>query len=501
MNRILRQYSWMILPAITAFLAGIGFIAMPPLSDDLGYMMPFRDMILNGNGDWWHSVCESVSYRYYNDNPRLANVIMILIAVLPRAIPGIISMIALATVFYIGIKWASLQNKPITASLWTASIIVFFPWIDQLYLINFQLNYLWATALALICIFNWYNTHLKAWQSFLVGLIVAVWHEGFGIPLTITIAGLLMLYRDMRTRYNILNLTGLLIGTLYLIVSPGFLNNTWAYFENRSAILYPFAIPTVVFVLTWLFMVTKKEYRHICMDSHVAAGAALSLLGTIMMLMFPTGPRSGSLGITLACLSSVYLWANLKGFRCSRRSGMIILALINAIIFIHLIFVDYIAIKINRETRQAIEAYRAQPSEPHFVGMTLREDSPYICLQKPYYGLLAHYGNVNVFNRFYGFDGMPIMTIPKSAVNYKSSVFIPGSAMIENRDGILVGPALTDSPDIVLFNVDYGKGTSQREFYTVPFVEPSTGKRLAWYYPNYSSIDILLHPLPLNVDL
>lgn len=501
MTDYIRKYYWLILSVLTAVIAGIGFIAMPPLSDDLGYMMPFRDIILYGTGDWWDSVCHAVDYRYHYDNPRVANMVMTLIAVLPRVIPGIISAIALAYILCAGIRLTSVQHRPLLISLYIASFIVFFPWIDQLYLINFQLNYLWSTALALACVSNWYNHNIKSLWSFLLGAFVSVWHEGFGIPLLITLAALIILYRGMRSRSNFYGLAGLLAGTLYMILSPGFLINTWAYFENRSYILYPFAIPAVLFIITWLAMVIRPSYRKRCLDSHTAALAALSLSGTVMMLLFPTGPRTGALGVTFGCIGSVYLWAAIKRKgRISHIVSLIVSALICALVLAHLTAVGVIAIKINRETAQTLDAYRSAPSAPHFVSMTLREDAPVICMQKPYYDLLAHCGNVNVFNKFYGIDDQPIMAIPKSAIDYKSYAIISGSAMIESRDGILVGPALTDAPDIVSFAVNYGRGESIREFYTVPFDDPVTGQRSAWYHPNFSSVDAIFRRQPIKID-
>ena len=430
----IQKYRWMIIPALVAIITGAGIVVMPPFSDDLGYMMPFRDIILNGDGDWWNSVCESVDFRYHYDNPRIANVVMILIAAFPRVIPAIISIIALAYIFYAGIRFADIRHRPILTALFIASIIVFFPWVDQLYLIDFQLNYLWATALSLGCILSWYNSKIKRAFSFLLGVFVASWHEGFGIPLAFTLAGLLILYPRFRVRSNLYNLTGLITGSLYLISSPGFLKNACAYFENRAAILYPFAVPAIIFVLTWLFMIFRPQHRKICLNSRAALSAALSLSGTAMMLIYPTGPRSGALGITFGCLGAIYLWSDLKWVKpIGQRASKIAISIIYGLIFIHLIYVDLIAVRISHETRQALEAYRQCPDTPHFIGMTLREEAPLICMQKPYYGLLAHYSTVGAFNRFYGIDQKPIMIIPKAAICSSTVKAIQGSAKIESQ--------------------------------------------------------------------
>ena len=47
-----------------AVAVGAGFLLMPPFSDDLVYMMPFRDYIRHGNGDWFGLVRATISAHY-----------------------------------------------------------------------------------------------------------------------------------------------------------------------------------------------------------------------------------------------------------------------------------------------------------------------------------------------------------------------------------------------------------------------------------------------------
>ncbi len=490
-----------------AVLVGIGFWMFPMISDDLHFQIPFRKYIEGREVFDWDVVWNYIVEVYHTNNIRIPNVItpFLIYAKNIKMLPAVISTIALWYVSYKGLMLAGVDKAKglrlwFCVAIFFAGILFCFPWIDQMYLFTFQMNYLWPTAISLFMIDLLVNNRGGAVVAFLLGLVLGFWHEAFAGPMLVAILGLSLLFPMYRNFKVLLCVIGLASGLLWFMFAPAMGGHSWPYFQGRLYVVLPYLLPWMIYVAVNAILL-RRDKDMVFSPRNVMFILLSSASMGVLVVYSTVGARIGSIGVVVSIIGVVHLLNKAQwGLGGVVGRGVIILLLIFEVV--HVIVVDVMCWRLGNQTEIALQRYRESPTQSVFAPMDLREDAPWLCFQKPYYDWFAHRCTSKSFEGLYGIGIYPLMVVPETIAEYKpcDAEPVPGSAGVTYYKGHVVGSALTDYFANVDFAADYGQGVKTRRFYVVSFRSEADGKMYAWYHPENTWMDHVLNPRPLRVD-
>lgn len=509
-------------PAVSvavALLVGVGLSIFPATGDDLHLSWPWRGWLIRGDlrgwlvrgeGPDWDGVRDFAVWFFNNENRRLANFVMMALAALPRWVAGMLSGLAVGYIVFKGAQLVSLGRRPLAFSLWTAAIVLGLPWYDQLYLIDFQLNYTWAAALMLayagMLLKQSGTERVIVAGMFVLALVLGVWHEGFGVPCLLATVTLPVLSRRFRTPATWAAIAGLAIGSAFLMITP-VMAQTMAqaggpgarYFSGKlGRLVYPYLAVGVAYFLA-LGVASFSGKRNLLRQPLWAFASVVVAASFVITCVTATGPRAFTPGLVFGWLGIVAC-ASLLARHPERlwRASAVASALIFTFLTAHLVYVDVICARLQSEYRCTIEAWRADPTATAFVPMTSRNDVSWLCVWKPHYNLFSHRGPVAQISRYYFDTDTARLAVPEQLAGYtpQKAVKIPGDARATAYEGYIVGPWL--GPRALLLGMcdSYGMGEREREYYYVPFRSRADNRLYGWFHPDRTDIDVTLRTTP-----
>lgn len=235
---------------------------------------------------------------------------------MPEWVVGIISSICIFLILNIGAIIGNFKNSLALNSIYIFLFASIFPWVDQLYLRAFQINYIWSTALRLCVIYRFlYCKDSFSGITLSFCIVLGFWHEGFSACVLGTLVMLTIFIREYRKKYNFAYLVGIIPELLTLGIIH-IKNGAANYFYNCYSILYIFIIPIIVFVLLWIitFLSTlpktsRKKAMRAVLHEKITSPVYIALLcfcifSGFLLIYIPTGPQTGSLGIIAAVIGS-----------------------------------------------------------------------------------------------------------------------------------------------------------------------------------------------------
>ena len=478
---------------------GIGMIWFPHISDDLKFLTPFADYVKGNSSDLSRAFKDGVIFWLNNENIRISNLIAIFLLWLPPYVSGIITTVAIWVIIKKSVTLARISTKPLAVIFFVMMFLVFYPWTDQLYLTDFQINYIWATAISLFIVSRLTNSSSNSLASLVILCFILGWfHEGFGGGIAALLLSLIVFFRRFRNLKYLLCLLALIPGIAVIGISQ--LNSfDGLYFADRQNILYLYSLPALIFIFLTLIYCGGNRKRSFLQlispntDLTLFSLLFLSVSGTLLMLMVPTGPRSGSLGIIASLIGISYILPllpfRLHAFR-NRGVRYLLSIIFLSFIFCHIVLVDIECIKAYKTTQDVVRRYMDNPSKPIYADMTLRSDAGVLCLQKPYYDWFAHEKTIKVIEQFYGDStSRPLIVIPKEleSIDLTRAVPIAGNAGLYRYGHLLFGPAELPYPYVNNLEV-IEDGTARRmRYYVVPF---NDGRPWAWYYPDFTTLSL-----------
>ena len=179
----------------------------------------------------WSQVWESIKHhnRYWNNN-RLANTLTFVLTMMPRWIVDAIHVLMWMLMASFMLKLISddwrLRPLIVVGVLWSVWIIL--PWHDQMASSNYQINYVWSTALNLAFLYTFIRTD-KLSVGCLMAFPASLMHEGFSVPVSI---GLLLVLFDriksdktmLSDKKRLLPIALYLVGTMFVVFGPAIHN-------------------------------------------------------------------------------------------------------------------------------------------------------------------------------------------------------------------------------------------------------------------------------------
>ncbi len=496
--------AWIFL--LTGLLNGIGLALFPPIGDDLQYMTPWREYLINGQAVNFGNVIDFLSDRYTCDNGRLANVVMTLvIAPLPRLVGGLFSGLVFALILYLGARLGDFLKKTSSTILWTAALVFLLPWHDQLYLLDFQLNYLWTSALLLLYAFLLLKGDINSSRHKIAlittALILGFWHEGFGIPTLCATILLSIVFKAYRCATTWWTIGALFPGSIYLMCSPAMLYRPHdllaSFSEMMPSMVYPYLFIGIFYLATITISAIKN--RKTTHQPIVIFSSAIIIISGIITYITEVGARAFVPGIVMACLGIVtFMSSAFDSDHIHNSLKLLASAVIYIFTAIHLLAVDMMCLRLGNEYESTLDAWRKNPKQTAFVDMTLRAQAPWICLSKPHYDYFAHYRPVKTISSYYFGSKHARLAVPAALADYTAGKgeAVEGSLGARFYRGCIVGPWLGPISGVASMTDDYGWGTKKREYYIVPFRSRSDGKVYSWYYPNRTNLDCTFNPRP-----
>ena len=253
---------------------------------------------------------------------------------------------------------------------------------EQLYVFDFQVAYLWGAAFAIVLTYMLLADKGGTVAITLMALLVGVWQESYGLPLFVGTVGLFIFYPEYRSRRTILVATALLAGLIWLYLAPGGLSYRSSYTKPilfRFQITLPYLLPSIIATGIVIYRMSRKQIISPTL-LFLSAGALTS--GIVMMYAM--------YGIRVGMWSAMAGWAAilmqirlLKLPHCWKlTAGGAVLALVA----VHLVCVDRICYEQGRDYDKMVSQFRNDGDSYIYTDVHLRTKAPLLCLQKPYFG-------------------------------------------------------------------------------------------------------------------
>lgn len=409
---------------------------------------------------------------------------------MPRWIAAIVSSLVLFYVYLKGAQFSGIDTSRCKIAIWLAYIVLCFPWIDQLYLIDFQTNYIWSLALSLYIAMSFYHRQdSKPGLLFITSILLGGWHEGFSVPIFISIIAVAWLYKEYRTRGTVIILIGMAIGMAFLATAPSFSLTPSPYFGRRPWMIYPYLLPALL-AISYVIYANYKHRLSRPLLIKVLVLMIPSVCSAFLMLYSMQGSRVGTLSILFSGMTLLLLTPRWRKHNIATLTIYILMVA-------HLIAVDYQAYKAHIDTDKVLTELMAHPGETIYSDMVLRENAPWYCLQKPYYGWFSHSSTMILFEAFYN-TSYPFNVVPSALKDFSvdKATKIPGNAGAYLYQGLVVVDIDVNCYVTRNFVSDYGHGEMLREYTIWPFVCRQNGKRYVWAYPEHAWIDQTISPIP-----
>lgn len=477
--------------AFVAVLLGVGFALFPWVSDDLWYRLPFKDCFLADAPVDWSEIGRQIHWRHTCDNSRLANAAMFVLQFLPPWLYASLSALAAFATMRLMQRLGGFAADVRCTALFCGLFALVMPWVDQMYVLDFQLNYLWGGAWMSLFLYMLLRRRGGADALFLVGLLTGVWQECTAFPAFVAAVALWVVYRTYRSERTAAGVAGLLCGLMWLYFSPGgtaYRANSWTPFSFRMSILAVFALPAIVYTAMLAVNVLRRrrlEAVHFVLV--VAAWASCAVL-----LVTTMGPRTGWASVLASITGMTML---LTGYR---RTASAAGAALYALALANLATVCYACHRESVVYDNVVSHYREHGPQTAFIDINLREDAPLLALQKPQFDFFAHYANVRLFSDFYGSVDSLVSVVPARLRHFtavSADSICPG---FYGYRGLLVGPAPAH-PDRLEVVVDYGSGPLDICYFATPFTD-AEGITRGWYHCDVSTFSSLLHPVPEHIS-
>lgn len=496
MNREAAKYSVSCATGTLAALLAIGFALMPWLGDDLLYRMPYREYFVEGGAFDMSAVLGHIRYLYLENSPRLANILMIGLQFLPQWICGLLSGLACWITIYYSLRLVGAQNSVVIAMLFGALFVFLMPWVDQMYLFDFQLNYLWTGAVMVVYLYLLTGGGRFEKAFAMSALILGFMNESCGFPAWLATVLLIVAFPSMRSERCYVALALLTVGLAFLYLAPGmqsYRSSGWHPFATRSSIVLVFCLPALAYLSVLIF---RSIVRRSCgLDRVDAALALIALSGMLLMWFSQMGPRVG--------------WASVLASICGLCRCLVPyagrLGLVSVVLFVfscvHLVLVDWMVWLERATYDEVVWKYRYSPTRPIYVDFTLREEAPVLAMQKPYYDYFAHYKSVLLFSKFWR-KGAPVaIVLPFSLYDFSASKARPINDGFMEYKGLLVGPYVSDEPYYISVPVSRdGRTYKKEDYFVTPFTD-SDGVPRGWWHHNSSSFASMLRPIPDNIEM
>jgi len=502
------RLSWnMVWLLIFFILCGIFLVCAPKYADDIWYLTRMGRWLTEHGvrsidntfftifGDFpWQQVHDTLEWRYYNDNIRLANVIGIFFLLLPKWVGSSVGLLALVySVFKIfsltQVNWRTSALVPVAI----VALTFIAPWEHSLGSIIYQFNYLLPTAIALWLtgyLFRNKTGHPSFAGALAGGMLLGLWHEGFAVPLAGGLLFMAHLCRRCRHRAIYGAIIGLAAGTLILFSAPGMMHRGGSALGTLfSRDIY---LPNLVTSFT-VFGLASASYllirhRKITVSDDIACLCIISgVVSFLIQLLTDINCSRNGWWCHIMSVPVLLIVLDETGhdfWKSYNRRNICILVLPLALAYLYWANMDYLAIRMSASYRHIEnEAYAGKRYVFSDV-MPARELPPLKMRTNMgnLYDISGFLGDYYDYERDGDAEQLSIVSHELEQVTQNSGVEVPGGLGIRDYNGNLYmaysdSLRIVDSQGEIHMQCDFGKGYVKTPFLCNSFISKGDGHR------------------------
>ncbi len=461
---------------LVAAVTALGFMWYPHLADDLNSAVCFKSTYLHGAPIDMRAYWDNLSTILYHNHFRLPNLLMPFVILLPEWLVAGASGAVLVVMMLIAASLGGFRERPLVFALFVLGMAVVYPWFDQLYLTSFQLPYIYGPTLSVWMLWLLVRGRGSVTGMAVLGCVIGLWHEIWGVTLLLTCAVGWIRYRDMRTCVLAAAIISLAIslGVLTVLFTFNVERAELAAFGLRSVSILPFMLPMSAAVIIGLIRWRRCDRTQFML----LVATCISLLACMYFLL---APRITALG-NLCALTFLCSIIPVRGI-ATRHS--VLATVIMAVVCAHYMAVDAVCLRTRRDFRGIVDAYEANPDSVVFSHIDFPEDQPWYLLFKPAYsGWSAYKYCAATINSIYSDGVRPIEYLPVEMAGFTPAGAQQIGDSIYAYRGHIVGTPST--PEWLV--TDYGMGPRLRLYIYTDFVGDD-GRRWRWMHPGQIWLD------------
>ncbi|MDE6311493.1 MAG: hypothetical protein K2L96_06710 [Muribaculaceae bacterium] len=400
----------------------VGFLAMPPMADDLWFSTDIYQAGLEG-GSVFDSALETVRNHYIGDNGRVANVLFALSLLLPEWVGNACAIIAFSMALFLAYRLVSRGSKMRTGLVSTAlmlfGVAYALPWYDYMYLECYQFNYVIATGLCTWVCYVFLNAKaayggLATVAVFFLSAVCGGWHEGFSVPLVCGIVAVMLLYPEFRKKKQIAILAGLICGIVWIVLCPSTFSRLGAGGGDGHRILSVIILHPAfaLMVLTSAMAAFSNKGRELLRNPLTVLFGVSAMASMAVHIASVTAPRAGW-WCEFASVVVVVFYANAY-FRAFGRAAKIAAVLALGIVYAKLIVCDVQAFEYREQYSRYVGDYLESEDGTVYLDFTPEYSSPVIAWMAPTYHVYYDWFHRVMFAGCYGNEDKLPSVIPSS---------------------------------------------------------------------------------------
>lgn len=373
----------------------------PPAYDDWIFMAEWREATKNS------SLSPGALYEFWKeirlyDNGRLANVmspVTSLFSPWKELFPIITGILVGVIIFLITYISAGKKRTNVFSILlvWCAALYML-PWRNFIFVADYSLNYIWASAITLLLITVIMRNERKGWNAarFLITLLLAFiaggWHEGFAVA---TIAGFFLYSATKKMRFS---WQWYVVGCFYTAVTllfyycPGMILRMEEQIgEAPSGLNYiklafdflPVILSVLLIGMLFLSRRGRRNLKEAWSNPYFVISTGIVAVGVVLSLLFKHQPRSAFwpdlMAVAMLIILTKPLWIKLSLSVFRLPAKLILFALCCVPVISAVVWQS----RLYKESGHILQEIETSPSGTIFYDIIPSSDIPIYTLKMP----------------------------------------------------------------------------------------------------------------------
>ncbi len=479
--------------ALTALAFAVFFIFTPYSGDDFWFRHLAMDQYFatGSFGFPGELIRMEMLDHIRHDNARLCNILFCILVYLPRWITATVTAALCTWLLRALARLAGIGRADWQKTVWLCAMFAMaLPWVEHLFTLCFQLNYLWSMAgAAWIACRVLFGRPLHPVLAFAVGLLFGAWHEGFSVPVFAGLCALAVCFPSrFRRRDTAAMLAGMAIGIAWLAFCPAALYRgeggtrlSEPYYWLLS-LRYNFLI--CIYFILWLAALARRKTRAGALTPLSVFTATCCAVSYLIGVYAAFGMRPGMCGEMFAIAGILRLWPAESGSRVR----VALSGLMGIFLIAHLAVASAMTFRVRGEYDTLYKQYRRSTDGRVFTRLTSDLEAPLLALGKP---LFLYQESLLCQGLTHSSVSKPLLPVPEllADATAQSGRDVPGMPGLRMFDGRFFAPA--DSLGLPLdcwtdlqTQVMFGPVAHPRVVRAIPFTSRADGREYFYLYIN-----------------
>lgn len=413
------------LVVFAALCIGALFFTVPHTHDDYWYLRNINDYGTDTDCSFSfvRGVIGTVIDHHFHDNSRFANVFGTLIVSMPLWLSALLSAVSVLATLLLMVKLSEQKSSFVAVTSIVMMYTFFMPWNDMLFSLCFTYSYVWAGALMLVAIWLFMRDKKTWWGwMFAYGLFFGGWHEIYSFPVLAGGVLCFMFHRKMLRADRVWLCAGLLIGCIWLWMSPSRTSDTGYgslinFHRPWRDMIGAYWLPFIFIIIESIYICIRKVRKYAL--SPVALFAVSCFTICLPVYIFSGALRAITPAIIMSCIGIVFLLG--KVVSCENLLMKGVFAALWVFFALHIGASFVTGVKVYNEEMNIIAEYEKAKEKDGvvFADYTTPSSAPWITFGKPVQWLYGYYSHSSLVGKYYHSPRLKV--IPKALENFDSS--------------------------------------------------------------------------------